>query len=315
MNGHKQLSPIFFMGCLVFITLLLNLSCDSSKVTGTLENTPADSSPVNDSNAGNSTTDRQAVDNPNEENPEAVREVLEGIRTEANAAWWGFDENDATRELQSAINSGAEKLIVPNMGKDWIVRPINLVGEMELVFEEGVVVTAKKGEFKGTHDRLFTARNVNNLTIRGYGAIFKMQKSDYQNSSLYTKAEWRNTLILGGCTNITIMGLTFKDSGGDGITLDTGTYLRDNINIHIKDVVCDNNYRQGISIIGADNLLIEDSYFINTSGTGPSSNKLLIRIPSPVMLVTRQFSNLTEISSASGLFKLKAKRIPGPALS
>ena len=52
------------------------------------------------------------------ENPQAVLEVLDGKRTEASAAWWGFDENDATEALQSAINSGAEKLIVPNMGKD-----------------------------------------------------------------------------------------------------------------------------------------------------------------------------------------------------
>ena len=70
----------------------------------------------------------------NTESPEAVKEVLSGKRTVANAAWWGFDEFDATEALQSAINSGAKRVIVPNMTRDWIVRPINLAGDQELIF-------------------------------------------------------------------------------------------------------------------------------------------------------------------------------------
>ena len=38
--------------------------------------------------------------------PEAVREVAEGRRATANAAWWGFDAEDATQALQAAIDSG-----------------------------------------------------------------------------------------------------------------------------------------------------------------------------------------------------------------
>ena len=35
--------------------------------------------------------------------------------------------------------------------------------------------------------------------------------------------------------------------------------------------MCDNNYRQGISIISVDGLLVENSKFNNTWGTPPSS--------------------------------------------
>ena len=38
-----------------------------------------------------------------------------------------------------------------------------------------------------------------------------------------------------------------------------------------KNVLCDNNYRQGISVISVDGLLVEDSSFNNTWGTPPSS--------------------------------------------
>ncbi|MHC4360632.1 MAG: hypothetical protein ACYSTN_07555 [Planctomycetota bacterium] len=54
----------------------------------------------------------------NFQNPVAVQEVLNGKRRVANAAWWGFDKNDSADVLQSAINSGASKVIVPCTGKD-----------------------------------------------------------------------------------------------------------------------------------------------------------------------------------------------------
>ena len=206
----------------------------------------------------------------NVENSGAVTEVLEGKRTEANAAWWGFDETDATDALQSAINSGAKKVIVPDMGKDWIVRPIMLKGNQEIVFEDGVIVTAKKGEFKGRGDCLFRGTKLSNLTLRGYGAIFRMQKQDYMTDA-YEKAEWRMVIGLYSCNKVEILGMTLKDSGGDGIYLGvTGDqmYCSD---IHIKDVICDNNYRQGISVISADNMLIEDCILKNTWGTPPAA--------------------------------------------
>ena len=74
-------------------------------------------------------------------NEEAVAEVLAGRIEVANAAWWGFNESDSTRALQEAIHSGAEKVIVPYMGRDWIVKPIHLVSNQEILFEPGVVVT------------------------------------------------------------------------------------------------------------------------------------------------------------------------------
>jgi len=211
----------------------------------------------------------------NVKSPKAVKQVLEGKRTVANAAWWGFDEYDATEAMQSAINSGAKRVVVPNMTKDWIVRPITLAGDQELVFEEGVEVTAKRGEFRGREDCLFSAVNIKNITIRGYGAIWRMQKQDYMENTLrdyYSKAEWRHTLNLSSCTNVKIYGLTLKDSGGDGIYLGSANKEQPyNKNIYIRDVVCDNHYRQGISVIGAENLLIENCVLKNTWGTSPSA--------------------------------------------
>jgi len=206
---------------------------------------------------------------------EAVADVAAGRVDVANAAWWGFNENDSTAALQGAINSGAKKVIVPYMGKDWIIRPIHLVSNQEIIFEPGVVVVAKKGEFKGVHDSLFRAAEKTNITLRGYGATLRMHKEDYRDAKHYTKAEWRMGIMCLSSSNIKIMGFTIADTGGDGIYL--GNTAAEfigkpayNKNIVIKDCLFDNNYRQGISIIGAVNLLIENCVFKNTSGTAPS---------------------------------------------
>lgn len=204
-------------------------------------------------------------------NQEMIDKVAAGEVTEAKASWWGFNEEDSTEALQAAINSGVPKLIVENMGKPWVVTPLTLVSNQEIVFEEGCELRAKRGEYAGTGDCLVTARDVENVTLTGYGATFRMWRSDYDNPELYQKGEWRHTLSLRGARNIKVYGLTLAESGGDGIYLGTGPGGSTNTDVHIKDVVCESNYRQGISVITAENLLIEDTIMRNTAGTPPQA--------------------------------------------
>ncbi len=204
-------------------------------------------------------------------NQEMIDRVAAREVQEAKASWWGFDAEDATACLQAAIDSGVARLIVEDMGTAWIVTPIRLASNQEIVFEEGVEVLAKRGEFQSTNATLVTASNVENVTLTGYGATFRMWQEDYDNPDLYQRAEWRHCVSIRSSSNINVYGLTLRDSGGDGIYLGTATQWVTNLNIHIKDVVCDNNYRQGISVITAENLLIEDTIMRNTSGTPPQA--------------------------------------------
>ena len=204
-------------------------------------------------------------------NAQKIAAVAGGTIKEAKASWWGFNPKDSTAALQAAIDSGVPKLIVEKMSGPWIVTPITLVSDQEIVFEKGVVVLAKRGEFKSGGASLFMAADRKNITLRGYGATWRMWRDDYANPKLYSKAEWRMCLFLGGCTNVKVLGLTLAESGGDGIYLGVGTGRATNKDILIKDVTCDKNYRQGISVISAENLLIEDCTLTNTSGTNPQA--------------------------------------------
>ena len=207
----------------------------------------------------------------NAANPEAVAAVANGAKEVANAAWWGFNEADSTAAIQGAIDSGAKKVVVPFVGKPWIVTPVKLRGDLELVFEPGVLVLAKRGEFKGKGDSLFAANGAENLTMRGYGATLRMWKKDYQDPAHYEKAEWRMGIRLMGCKNVLIEGLRVESSGGDGIYVDGGSDRRWGENITVRDVVCDDHHRQGMSVISAQNLLVENCVFSNTSGTPPEA--------------------------------------------
>ena len=60
--------------------------------------------------------------------------------------------------------------------------------------------------------------------------------------------------------------LCLENSGGDGI--DVASNVK---SITIRRIVSRNNYRQGMSIISAENMLVEDSIFEGTYGTPPES--------------------------------------------
>ncbi len=178
-----------------------------------------------------------------------------------------FDEKDATHILQAAFAAPYDTVFVPNVGKDWIIRPIVIdASNKTIIFESGVIVTAKKGAFaKG--DKLFEIIEQKNLTIIGYGATWRMRKEEY------LTGEWRHALNIVRCENINIYGLTIRDSGGDGIKIGRGrgqqpAYSK---NIHIRDCILDNNRRQAISVISVDTLLIENCILSNTNGTAPQA--------------------------------------------
>ncbi|MCS7253880.1 MAG: right-handed parallel beta-helix repeat-containing protein [Armatimonadota bacterium] len=202
-------------------------------------------------------------------NERAIEEVKQGKHKVAYASWWGFDPEDATNALQAAIDSGVPKLIIDDVGKPWVVsRTINLRSDQEIVFEKGVVVEAKQGAFLGRGDCLFLAALQKNITLIGYGATLRMRKLDYTKPP-YERAEWRHALSIRSCDNVRIYGLTLASSGGDGIYLGVAKRGIPCTNIHIKDVVCIDNYRQGISVISAENVLMENVVMRDTGGTPP----------------------------------------------
>lgn len=179
---------------------------------------------------------------------------------------FGYDPEDSTLFLQAALDSGAQTVVIDRQNGPWVTLPLLARSDTTVAFEPGVELQAKRGAFMGVRDYLFTVRGVANVTILGSdGARMKMHKSDYQKPP-YPRSEWRFTLRIESSTNVTVQGMAFVESGGDGIVV-TGASK----DVTIRDCLCDGNHRQGISVCSAENLLIENCVLRNTSGTAPAA--------------------------------------------
>ena len=158
------------------------------------------------------------------------------------------NRSDCTLALQALLSSGAETIRVPKLqdpAGPWFVAPLTLPSHATVIFEPGCVVEALPGKagqraYKAGDAVLFTAQGVRNLTVVGHGATVKMQRQDYANVSLFSRAEWRHTLRLSAVDNVKIVGLTLEESGGDGVYINAGSS-----NVHLEKVRLLRHYRQG----------------------------------------------------------------------
>ena len=194
---------------------------------------------------------------------------------------FGYDPVDATAIIRKALDSGAKTVVFDRQKGPWYTESISLGSHVELVFEEGVELVAKKGGFVDTWASLFDIINSTDVVLRGEGkgATLRMLREDYINEP-YRPSEHRHGINILSAQRVTIENLRIVASGGDGIYL--GESWSKGIckegepgeNGPCRDVVirkcdCDLNHRQGISVISAENLLIEDTVLRNTLGTAP----------------------------------------------
>ena len=191
---------------------------------------------------------------------------------------FGYDPEDSTSFLQAALDSGLPEIVVDRKETPWVVRPLFAKSNQKIVFEKGVVLLAKRGEFVGRNDWLLGICGVENVSVSGYGAVFRMWREDYAHGrdgrgKDYRRGEWRHAISIKGARKVVIEGLLIEESGGDGVVIGVGLHSAKAVvpsrDIVLRDLVCDRNHRQGLSVCGVERLLVEDCVFRNTRGTWP----------------------------------------------
>jgi hypothetical protein len=207
---------------------------------------------------------------------------------------------DCRPELQAALDSGAGTVLVPRLpsNRPWLLScppdpappppsasaaiplaplrsrtagfhgaALQLRSNQRIVLASGVVLLAVRESFHGLEDGFVMGTSVANVSIVGQGplgATLQMWKADYANASRYTFG-MRMGITLSNVSGVFLQGLTVRGSGGDGL------YFSGVRNGVFSRLILDNNYRQGLSIISASNVLFEDCRFINT-GMGAASS-------------------------------------------
>ena len=240
--------------------------------------------------------------------------------TRVLASSFGYNSTNATIALQNAMQSSNDTIVVDLQASDWNIGPINLftIQNKVFIFEKNVKLKAISGLFpatNGTNSCLMRMVNCSNITFLGYQAEFAMNKPEYV---ALNDSEFRHCLNLTSCSNFSIFGLTFRDSGGDGIYIggEEGSGIIGYCEtILIDDVKCINNYRQGMSICSAQNMTVRNSLFSDTIGTLPEAGIDVEPYQTTQRIVNLNIENCTFKNNgwsgiALALFELRTTSLP-----
>ena len=238
-----------------------------------------------------------------------------------------WDPRDATACLQAALNDAAADTVqIPaHAGSPWITTPLWIRRSNLIVsLEPGVVILAKAGSFHGANDALLTLSQAVNVTIEGQELegtntawdpssperstlmpTLRMRKHDYMTEN-YTKAEWRHGInIIDGSAQCSVSGIRVDSSGGDGF------YVGNASDIKLARIDSTDNYRQGLSVIDVAGLIVTDSSFRNTNGTGPSSGIDLEPDSKLERLNDVVFSNIWSVNNSGIGFEVELSNLVG----
>jgi hypothetical protein len=186
---------------------------------------------------------------------------------------------DCTAEVQAALDAGGEA-VFPAQPYPYIVRPLFIrVDRLTVTFAAGARLVALRGGFRGVGDSLVTATNVSDLTIRGActgtASAWSMWREDYLDPYQgYANQGYRHGLRLENVHRACVSCLTISDTGGDGVYI-AGTSGKGVVptpgssNVVLSRLALLRNQRQGMSVIGALHLVVEDTLFAYTNGSEP----------------------------------------------
>lgn len=178
---------------------------------------------------------------------------------------------DDTHYLQSLLDAEEPVTRIPAGVRPWSSRPLTIsTSDKTIVFEEGCVIRAVKDAYYDAGDSLLTIQAAQNLTLEGNGAVLQMNRKDYRRLP-WKKGEWRHGIAIHESENITISGLVIKDTGGDGVYIGQRRDAAVCRNIVLRNLLLENNYRQGVSVISVHGFLMEGCTVRGTKGTPPAA--------------------------------------------
>ncbi|MBT2163195.1 PKD domain-containing protein [Zobellia barbeyronii] len=226
------------------------------------------------------------------------------------ASDFGFNSSDGTDAIYQALTSGSSYVVIDKQSSDWIVQPLKLfrLKNMTIVFESGVTLRAKSGAFSASSSILFQLVAAENIKIEGNNAELKMIKSEYNNM------ENRHAFAINGGNNITVKDLILKDSGGDGMYISGGYNATYSKNITLDNIISENNRRQGLSIISAEDVWVKNSKFNGSNGADPESGVALEPNDASDRLVNINFNNCMFSDNDSHGFLLSVGKLTSSSI-
>ncbi|REC79910.1 hypothetical protein DRF60_02695 [Chryseobacterium elymi] len=166
---------------------------------------------------------------------------------------------DYTIYVQKAIDENSIVLL-PNFPLLINDKGIKLNNNSVLLFDDASQFKLKPTERSGY--AIISINNKKNVSIYNAKVIGD------RNQHLGTKGEWGMGISINQAVDVKIYNAVVKDCWGDGIYIGGKTFSS---NISIIGGLIDNNRRNGISIIGGDNILLQNLVVSNSNGANPQT--------------------------------------------
>ncbi|MBB6370361.1 right-handed parallel beta-helix repeat-containing protein [Chryseobacterium shigense] len=176
----------------------------------------------------------------------------------------GYSKNgdtDYTSYIQKGLNENSA-LIMPDFPVLINENGLVLKSNQKILFQKSSKLIMKpNGKDRNGMLNLFNIQNVD---------IYYPNITGDKHKHLSAAGEWGMGIYILSSGKINIIGSYIESNWGDGICIGS----RNNINssdITIKNVILKDNRRNGLTIGGVVNLLLENAYIANTSGTNPQA--------------------------------------------
>lgn len=168
-----------------------------------------------------------------------------------------------TTALAAMLTTFAGSSLVWPSGTSVIGSVITIPADTHFVGNPGAKL--KVAAALGASDRVITIDGVSNVKIEGL-------EIDGNKSAFATTTEQRHGVyVTGNASNITLRDIYTHDNKGDGLYIGSGDGTTTPVTVHVDNVRCDANHRQGCSLTSGRNVTFSDCYFTNTSGTAPQA--------------------------------------------
>lgn len=192
-----------------------------------------------------------------------------------NVLQFGIKSNtgiDVTQKINEMIKICADKKVKTinfNSGVYDVARSedtkvcIALKSNLSINMKDDTIIKIKTND--KTHYDIFNLDNIHDVEING--GVIEGDKGRHTGST----GEWGHGIALYNSQNIRINNVVCKKCWGDGIYIGVNSAEQSCKNILINNVLCDDNRRQGLSVISVDGLKVLNSEFDRTDGANPKS--------------------------------------------
>jgi hypothetical protein len=209
---------------------------------------------------------------------------------------------DYTSYIQNCLNKH-RKVLFPDFPILINAKGLTISSNSIIVFDKNSKLKLLPND-KGDYEML-RIHDVENVVV--YHA--NVEGDRYQH--LGTKWEWGMGISIRGAKNIKLYNSTVKYCWGDGIFLGITEKSSNNVNVIITNTLLDNNRRNGMSVIAAENLWVNNLVVANTHGTSPMAGVDIEPDDNTNVIQNLNFDGITSFNNATHGFLFALGNLAG----